>query len=396
VLRNLRWWDGETERRGDLRVRRGVVWETGRGLAPARRERDVDLDGFLALPGLVNAHDHLQLDLLPHLGRPPYESFYQWAREIYRPDESPVRDVLALPPADRHRWGGWRNVLAGATTVVHHDPYRRRWFGRDFPVRVLERFAWSHSLGYARDPVADFHRSGGPYVIHAAEGIDAEAGGEIDRLDALGLVGPRTVLVHAIAATPPQQRRLAESRTAVVWCPASNLRLYGRTAPIAGMKRDVAIALGTDSTLSGPAHLLDELRAARDTGFASPGELLRMVTTDAARVFGFDEARGRLGLGSPADILVVPDTGGSPADVLLDAALSGVALVAVRGRPRRASPAVAAALGLGDPQMLVDGARSWIEPDFSALRRRILGRIDEAVLDANPTWTMVRPAGQAA
>jgi cytosine/adenosine deaminase-related metal-dependent hydrolase len=233
-------------------------------------------------------------------------------------------------------------------------------------------------------------------VIHAAEGVDAEAAGEIDRLDALGLLGPRTVLVHAIAATPAQQRRLAESGTAVVWCPASNLRLYGRTAPIGGMKRDVAIALGTDSTISGPAHLLDELRVARDTGLASPAELLRMVTTGGARVFGFDEARGRLGLGFPADLLVVPDTGGSPADVLLDAAPSGVALVTVCGRARRASPAVAAALGLGDPQVLVDGALSWVEPDFCALRRRILGRTDAAILDRNPAWAMVRPVGQAA
>jgi cytosine/adenosine deaminase-related metal-dependent hydrolase len=393
LLKNLRWWAGDSEGRGDLRVRRGVVSEVGRGLLAARGERQLDLGGLLALPGLINSHDHLHLDLLPHLGHPPYDNFYQWATEIYRPDDPPIRDVMRVALVDRLRWGGYRNLIAGVTTVVHHDPYERRWLGAGFPVRVLERYGWSHSLGYATDPARDFSRSRGPYLIHAAEGVDRTASTEIAQLDEMGLLGPRTVLVHGIAITAGQQRRLEEAGCAVVWCPSSNLHLYGHTARVRELKQRLAIALGTDSTISGAPHLLDELRVARETGLATPSELLHMVTAGAAAIFGFDDGRGRLGAGLPADLLLVPDAGGSPAEILLRTTVCDVALVAVRGQPGLANASLAQELDLGDPNVRIAGTPKWVEPGLVMLRRRILDLVGPAGLAASPLWSMIQPGG---
>ena len=40
-------------------------------------ESSIDLKGFLLLPGLINAHDHLEFGLFPRLGKGGYKSFHR-------------------------------------------------------------------------------------------------------------------------------------------------------------------------------------------------------------------------------------------------------------------------------------------------------------------------------
>ncbi|MDX1383107.1 MAG: amidohydrolase family protein [Thermoanaerobaculia bacterium] len=397
LLRNLRWWTGAEEGAGDLRIAGTRVAELGRGLAPRRGERTLDLSGHLALPGLVNGHDHLDLDLLPRLGRPPYRGFYDWAQDIYRPRESPIRELLALELRDRLVWGGLRNLIAGATTVVHHDRYLRRGFARPFPVRVLRRYGWSHSLGYSEDIVADHRRSRGrPWMVHAAEGLDERAASEVDALDQRGLLDGRTVLVHAMALTAGQIGLLSARGCSVVWCPSSNLHLYGRTAPVDELAGRVRVALGTDSTISGSPHLLAELEIARSTGLATPRALLAMVTTEAAEIFRLEDGRGRLAPGGPADLLVIADGGGSAAEALVRSTPRDVALVTVLGRPRLAAARQSHDLALGEPAIRVDGDPKWIDTPMAALLQRLRAGLGEATLAASPLWKLFAPLERAA
>ena len=395
LLRHVRWWSGAREDAGDIRIRRGVVAEMGRGLAVGRRERVLELAGHLVLPGLINCHDHLALDLLPLLGTPPYRNMYEWADDIYHPETPPISHILRVGLRDRLRWGAVRNLIAGATTVMHHDPYSRRWFTARFPVRVPARYGWSHSLGFGEDLAADFQRSSGPYVVHAAEGLDARSAAEVDQLDELGVVGRRTVLGHGVGVTTSQPRMMVEAGCGLVWCPASNLRLYGRTAPIADLKGRIRIGLGTDSTLSGSPHLLDELRAAADTGLATPDELLRMVTTDAADLLQLDAGAGRLAPHAAADLCVMPDTGRSPAETLLHTTPADLALVMVAGTPRLAAPEWATALDEGGPHARIDGRTKWLSVDVAALRARIHKATDGVGVRDNPIWHTVQADGSA-
>jgi cytosine/adenosine deaminase-related metal-dependent hydrolase len=389
LLKRARWWNGDAEGHGDIRTAGGVIAEIGRGLAAKRRERTVDADGLLVLPGLINCHDHLGLNLLPHLGTPPYMDFYAWAEEIYRPDEQPIRDVLRVGLRDRLRWGGYRNLMAGVTTVAHHDPYHRLWFGARFPVQVLKQYGWSHSLGFATDPARDYRHSRGPYLIHAAEGLNGRSSSEVDELVRLGLLGPRTVIVHAVAVSERQQSCLEAADCSVVWCPSSNFRLYGRTAPIDRYLGRLRIGLGTDSTISGTPHLLDELRVAHQSGLASPMDVLRMVTTTAAEILGLGGGQGRVEPGGCADVMAVPDAPGTPGDALLAATPADVALVLVGGEPRLAGEAQASQLGLGSPNARTAGRPTWMAGDIAALRRRIRLSAGAAPLEANPLWSML-------
>jgi cytosine/adenosine deaminase-related metal-dependent hydrolase len=184
-----------------------------------------------------------------------------------------------------------------------------------------------------------------PFFVHLAEGIDDRARGELPRLEALGCLKPNTVIVHGVAIDENGWRRVARTRAGLVWCPASNAFLFGRTAMVGPLlERDdetrVTVALGTDSRITGSHDLLDELRAAHAALPVSPSMLLRMVTADAARLLRQPRA-GTLTIGAPADLVVIPPLAAEPGRALLETRRGQVRLVVVDGRPLIADPELA-------------------------------------------------------
>ena len=148
----------------------------------------VDLTGALLLPGFINAHDHLEFALLPRLGQGPYRNAADWYAAIYKPDQSPIRDHLRVSKDDRLLWGGLRNLVCGVTTVSHHNPYHPSLFDSDFPVRVLRRQGWGHSVSLDRDlaqKVADTPTDA-PFLIHLGEATDGSGESHLNVLDAMG------------------------------------------------------------------------------------------------------------------------------------------------------------------------------------------------------------------
>src|SRR3546814_8837874 len=90
-----------------------------------------------------------------------------------------------------------------------------------------------------------------PWIIHLAEGTDAVARAELVRLEAIGCLAPNSVLVHAVGLRKPDVERVIERNAAVVWCPASNHALLGRTIDPRRLLEAGRLALGTDSRLTG-------------------------------------------------------------------------------------------------------------------------------------------------
>lgn len=390
LLKNIRIYSRGREFASDLRIRKGKIIERAKGLRPKNREQVLDFSGYLALPGLINSHDHLGLNLFPRMGSPPYPNFYVWAEDIYHPDESPIWDVLQVSLADRLWWSAYKNLISGVTTVVHHDPYYQKAFKRKFPIKVMKNYGWAHSLGYDDNVLGAFKKSRGkPFIIHAAEGMDGESLQEIARLEKIGVLGPNTVIIHGIALTEKHIQKLSGAGVSVIWCPASNQFLYGKNAPIPRMKGFVQIALGTDSTLSGSPTLLDEMRVAHSTGMVSPTELLEMITTHPACIFDLRMGTGSLEEGVPADILLLPDSGKTVADTLLHATPRDVALVLVDGEPRLSDKAITEKLG-NEITAMVEGTPKWIYGDIASLRSRIQQVIGSDILSKNPLWNLIK------
>lgn len=228
----------------DLEVRSGKIEAIRPSISVRPNARCLDMRGCLILPGLINAHDHLEFNLFPRLGHGPYPNAGAWARDIYHPTQSPVREHLRVPLPTRLCWGAVKNLLSGVTTVCHHNPYNPHVFSRNFAVRVPKRFGWAHSLEFSPDLTERFRRTPGdwPFVLHLGEAVDRGGRAEILKLKELGALDHRTVLVHAVALGRQGLQLAREKGASLVWCPSSNIFILGRT-----LERPASRERGPDS-----------------------------------------------------------------------------------------------------------------------------------------------------
>jgi 5-methylthioadenosine/S-adenosylhomocysteine deaminase len=134
-------------------------------------------------------------------------------------------------------------------------------------------------------------------------------------LDHLGLLSDRTVLAHCVHLSDEEVDLLAERGAVAVHCPLSNLKLASGIAPLPRMRQaGVRVTLGTDGAASG--NDLDMWLAMRlaavvhrgvhgDPTFLPAPEVVKMVTSDAARALGLGDRVGSLEVGKRADIILI-------------------------------------------------------------------------------------------
>jgi 5-methylthioadenosine/S-adenosylhomocysteine deaminase len=137
---------------------------------------------------------------------------------------------------------------------------------------------------------------------------------QIHWLESLGALGPDIQLVHCVHVSNPGLDLIARRGANVVHCPVSNMRLASGIAPIGKMlERGIPVCLGTDGPASNDTQdLLETMKVASllskvatgDAASLSPGVVLQMATTVAARAAGLVNV-GRLVVGADADIAVI-------------------------------------------------------------------------------------------
>jgi cytosine/adenosine deaminase-related metal-dependent hydrolase len=313
--------------------------------SPLRKnDHAIDGGGGLLIPGLINAHDHLELNTFRRLKyRETYTHSRAWIEDIEdRFDGDP--DLTAprqQPLADRLLIGAVKNLLSGVTTVCHHNPLHKP-LRRNYPLHVVKEYGFCHSLFRGDDAGTSYREtnSNQPWIIHLAEGVDAEATTEFDQLDRLGLLQPNTILVHGVGLTAAQRRTLIERGGGLIWCPGSNNFLFGQTAYVSELAQAGKLALGSDSRLSGEFDLLSELRIAHETGQLTPRDLFQLVTLNPARLLRLRTGgQGQISEGGPADFVLLPgpiDT--DPFAHLLNLARADLDLVMLAGKPIVGSP----------------------------------------------------------
>lgn len=287
----------------------------------------LEFDGAIAFPGLINSHDHLDFNVFPQLARKTYTSYLEWGADIHLHNAAEIEMVKRVPKEWCVQWSLYKNLLCGVTTVVQHGTYFE--VGNNL-VDVFQDLISIHSVQLEKGWKRLLNKprfKKKQVVIHIGEGKDESSQQEIDELIKWNLLKHELIGVHAIGMNSEQAKRFK----AIVWCPASNDFLYKASADIERLSKSVPILFGTDSTLSAPWDMWQQLRTAKSLTNIGEEEFYTMLTTRAADVWRMNR-KGSLRNGMQADIVVARKRSSHFQDAFLKVTPEDILLVVHRGR----------------------------------------------------------------
>jgi cytosine/adenosine deaminase-related metal-dependent hydrolase len=325
---------------------------------------DEDLGDVVLMPGLVNAHCHLELTAMR--GFLDDLDFQRWILRLTNARRAILDDRALL---DSARYGIEEGIRAGITTYadtcssgvviqamrdagVRGIMYQEV-FGPD-PAQCVESIAQLRekvaSLRYLETPLVrvgvsphapytvsdDLFRATAAlaremalpmaihiaesdleyqYVVHAsgtfADGlrrrgirVSSRASSPIQLLATLGVLDRRPLLIHCVRVDQRDVASIAASQSSVAHCPASNAKLGHGKAPLDELlAAGVAVGLGSDSMASNNRmDMLDEARLALLTQRARLGSFEAPEAVDALELATFGGARA-IGIESIAGTL---------------------------------------------------------------------------------------------
>jgi cytosine/adenosine deaminase-related metal-dependent hydrolase len=170
-------------------------------------------------------------------------------------------------------------------------------------------------LAESREELRLLERGDGPFreLLEERSMWDAEAiprgSRPLDYLKELA-EAPRSLIIHGNYLDAEEIGFVGghRARISVVFCPRTHAYFQHEAYPLAEMlKAGVRVALGTDSRASNPdLSLLEEVRLlAKQFPFVSPMDALRMATRDGAEALGQGSVSGSLKVGKRADLVAL-------------------------------------------------------------------------------------------
>jgi guanine deaminase len=151
-----------------------------------------------------------------------------------------------------------------------------------------------------------------------------------------GMLGPRSILAHAIHMSDAEYRKLAETNTRIAHCPTSNLFLKSGRMPVERVEgAGCAYGLGTDVGAGTSMSVFAEMRHADYVQVDSsvpPEKAFWLATQGGARVMSMEGDVGSLDVGKFADFCVIDVAGIDPNYRLTDLAADEIlSLLMYRG-----------------------------------------------------------------
>jgi cytosine/adenosine deaminase-related metal-dependent hydrolase len=355
-------------RDGIVGVREGRIAWVGAPSDPSRPDgQPRSLGPGVLLPGLVNAHCHLELTTLAELAHQGLR-FVPWIERLVaeraRLDPAAAREA-ARAGIEELRSTGTVAVGDVSNNLAHLDLLRES--GLDAVVffellgwdpaqagsvlqRAEARLAEVASSGRVRVELAA-HATysvsaalfaalvarGGPGAVHLAESAEesrflGRGGGELAAflerrvgpvpfvpperspvayLESLGVLHRGLVAAHCVQLVAEDCALLAKHGVHVALCPRSNRNLGVGVAPVPALEAaGVSLCLGTDSAASGGRLDLMEDVAALQREFPglAPAAIVRMATLGGAEALGLPDL-GSLERGKRAALAFAPATG---------------------------------------------------------------------------------------
>lgn len=349
----------------------------GNGMDPLpAKETTIRFENAMAIPGLINSHDHLDFNIYPQLANKLYDNYAEWALDIQLSKNEMIDAVKKIPIHLRTQWGLYKNLLNGFTTVVNHGKLLAM---EDELISVFQECCSLHSTRFENSwkwKLNNLFQWRKPYVMHIGEGKDEAAKKEVEKVIRSNWFNKKIIAVHGIAMS----RLQANSFEGLVWCPYSNKYLIGKTAPVNDLKAMMPVVFGTDSTLSSDWNAWEHFRSGILQSTVSEEELLTMLTKAPAVLWELDD-RGELSEDKWADIVVLKANhhlfNCNPQDILL---------VMHRGHVRMYDESIAdelkTVIGHSFSKIKLNESTKFVQGDIQGLIKNIRSYYNGAIFPA--------------
>ena len=301
-------------------------------------------------PSLINTHDHLQGNYRPPVG-PKKGNFYQtwlpWDKDLKASKTFQERSQLTRE--DLYALSGYKCLFSGVTTVNDHFPHNlNSHILPTLPIRAIQNYAIAHEcvsyeLNWGEGIKIEHARAvknKWPFITHLSEGFEREAIQSIDRLESIKALDSHCLFIHCIAFSDEDIKKTAKAGASVSWCGFSNMFMFNVTAKIRKMlKAGVNVTIGTDSSATGSANLLAEIKYDRELYRKLYGEdlsakkIFEMITINSAKAFWMQDKIGTLEEGKLGDILVLKAKNDCPYENLIAAGMKDIELLILEGTP---------------------------------------------------------------
>ena len=386
----------------------------------------------LIFPGFIDLHNHPSFNILPRWNPPmKFPNRYAWRDwEVYKHDlEDKAYQLFSTGEStcDIDEYAEVKALIGGTTSMIGFSS-----ISKTNPlnpcienyVRILDVATGFYGKGQGQERIVnsvgitprDMNansvarvRSGikdgtiDLLAIHIAEGLptDAESAQELDLLDANGLLGTHTALIHAVGLSTAQLARVHAAGSSIVWSPRSNFVLYGATVNLdAAFREGVTISLAPDWSPTGSDNMWDEIRYAHKISteifsrLFSDRQLVEMASSVPARVARIDDKVGTLAPGMLADFFLVhsDSTAASqnPYNVIATGIINQVDLVVIAGRPLYGDPTLLKKLTPITEPLTVCGSAKALNLDalpagsFIAVQSRLSAKLKALGTDLAP------------
>jgi len=340
----------------DLLVEGGVIRQVGKVKSGA--DTEIDADGDVILPGLINTHTHVAMALMKGIADDlPFSDFLSRTFSIdSKRTPKDIRCGAELGCLEMIRGGtttfvdlyysedviasavessGLRGVLCWAVldqefttqTGVPMDNCRK--FCESFKDRErihpavglqgvyvcsVETFTNARDYALENGLLLHFHLSETRKEVNDLKKKEGMRPAEY--LNKIGFLGENCLAAHAAWLTLSEVRILGRSGTSISTCPVSNMKLAtGGVAPIPEMiDAGVNVSVGTDgSTTNNSLDMFGEIKTLGllqkssrwDPSVLRAQQLLDFATIGGAKAVGLESSIGSIEVGKKADLVIM-------------------------------------------------------------------------------------------
>ncbi len=343
---------------GEIGIDGQEIAFVGRRPAGFTPDREIDAEGCVVMPGLVNAHTHIAMSLMRHYADDL--PFWSWLFERILPveenlNEHHVYNGAMLSLVEMLRSG----VTSFADMYMYMDQVAKATMRAGLRANLTRGLAFSGPEDLSKlDESRRFYQQWngaangrirvdvGPHAIYTcppeylekvvqlAEELDArihihlsesrkevtdsrQANGKspVAHCSQIGVFSKPTYAAHCVHVDEDDIRTLSENQVAVIHNPSSNLKLGNGFSPVQQlMNAGVNVGLGTDGSASNNnLNMFEEMNLSalihkginEDPTAVSAYTALQMATINGAKALGLDTLTGSLKPGKKADIILV-------------------------------------------------------------------------------------------